>query len=107
MARLFRNEIELRQPYTKHKGFTHTNTGDVAEDVVSVSRDMAEGNRIALVVDTYDAYIEFDGDASSSSMLIPAGSGYFDDGICIELRISAINIVAGQNTRVRGIVWGR
>ena len=102
-----RSEIELIQPYKKHKGFTHSNTTDVAEDVVNVAAAMEEANKVSLIVEWYDAYIEFDADATSSSMLVPAGTGYFDINIKIVTKISAINATAGQNARIRGIVWGR
>ena len=102
-----RQEIELIQPYKRHVVFTHTQSSDVAENVVSVSSNMEEGNKIALIVELNDVYIEFDADASSSSLLIPAGNGYFDEDITIDSRISAINASAGSNARIRGIVWGR
>lgn len=102
-----RSEIELLQPYRSHVGFTHTNTTDNAETAATISSVMEEGNKIALVVDLYDAYVEFDSDATTSSMLLKADTGYYDDNIIITTKITIKNAVNGQNARVRGIVWGR
>ena len=102
-----RSEIELIQPYKRHVMFTHTQSSNIAENVVSVSSNMEEGNKIALIVELNDVYIEFDATATSSSLLIPAGNGYFDEDITLNSRISAINASAGKNARIRGIVWGR
>ena len=102
-----RSEIELIQPYPKHKGFTHTASSDVAEDAVTITGSMSEGNKVAFVVDTYDCYVEFDGDATTSSMYLKADTGYYDDKIVITTNISILNANAGQNARIRGIIWGR
>ena len=107
MPSWIRSEIELLQPYKRHKGFTHTNTTDVAEEIASISGTMQEGNKVSLIVELYDAYVEFDGDATSSSMLVLADTGYYDSNIQITSNISMINKTAGQNARIRGIVWGR
>ena len=98
---------ELVQPYTLHRGFTFTTTGDTAVDAVTLAGSMAEGKKIMLIVEQNDLHVEFDADATTSSMLIPAGSGYADDNIHIGTRISVINANAGQNGRLRGICWGR
>ena len=102
----FRTEIELLQPYGLHKGFTHTATTNNSEDVVIVT-GMTECNKIALMVDSQDAFIEFDGDATSESLLIPAGQGYSDDGIIILTKITMKNAKKNKNARVRGMLWGR
>ena len=107
MAKPWRTEIELLQTYRRHKTFTHTTTTDNAEDAVLVGGAMEEGNKICFIVDLNDAYVEFDESATSTSMLIPAGTGYSDDNLYIADKISIKNATAGQNTRIRGIVWGR
>ena len=53
-----------------------------------------------------DAYIEFDADATTSSMLVPQDEGYFDDSIYIGTKISVLR-KDSTNARVRGIIWGR
>jgi len=98
---------ELAQVFSRHKTFTHTTSGDTAEDAASVLGAMVEGHRVSFVVDLNDLYVEFDDDASSSAMLVPAGTGYSEGGIYIGSRISIINAVAGSNGRIRGIIWGR
>ena len=67
---------------------------------------MGEGNKISFVVELADAYIEFDDDASTSSMLIPENEGYFDEGIWFNTKLS-IKRSASTNVRIRGIIWGR
>jgi len=102
----FRQEIELLQNYSKHKTFTYTTPADTdAHDVVSLTGVMEECNKVSFIVENADAYIEFDSDATTSSMLIPANEGYFDDSIWIGIKIS-IKAVSGQ-PRIRGILWGR
>ena len=83
---LFRQEIELLQQYSKHKAFTFTTSSSSAEDAVTLA--MSEANKISFVVELADAYIEFDDDATTSSMLVPENEGYFDDGIWIGTKIS-------------------
>jgi hypothetical protein len=101
---LFRQEIELLQQYSKHKSFTYTTTSSSAEDAVTLG--MSEANKISFVVELADAYIEFDDDATTSSMLVPENEGYFDDGIWIGTKIS-IKRASSTNARIRGIIWGR
>ena len=101
---LFRQEIELLQQYSKHKAFTYTTTSSSAEDAVTLA--MSEANKISFVVELADAYIEFDDDATTSSMLVPENEGYFDDGIWIGTKIS-IKRAGSTNARIRGIIWGR
>ena len=101
---LFRQEIELLQQYSKHKSFTFTTSGSSAEDAVTLA--MSEANKISFVVELADAYIEFDDDATTSSMLVPQNEGYFDDGIWIGTKIS-IKRAGSTNARIRGIIWGR
>ena len=105
-ARPWRQEIELLQNFAKHATFTFTTSGSTAEDVVVISGNMEEANRISLVVELADAYIEFDDDATTSSMYIPQDEGYFDDGIWIGSKISIIR-ASGTDVRIRGIIWGR
>jgi hypothetical protein len=101
---LFRQEIELLQQYSKHKAFTFTTSSSSAEDAVTLA--MSEANKISFVVELADAYIEFDDDATTSSMLVPQNEGYFDDGIWIGTKIS-IKRAGSTNARIRGIIWGR
>ena len=88
--RPWRQEIELLQKFSRHKTFTLTTSGATAEVVVDVAANMEEANKVSLVVELGDAYIEFDDDATSSSMYIPQDEGYFDDGIWIGSKISII-----------------
>ena len=68
---------------------------------------MEEGNKLSFVVETADAYIAFDEDATTSTgMLVPTNEGYFDDNIYISTKISIIR-AGGTNARIRGIIWGR
>ena len=101
---MFRQEIELLQQYSKHKAFTFTTSGSSAEDAVPLA--MSEANKISFVVELADAYVEFDDDATTSSMLVPENEGYFDDGIWIGTKIS-IKRAGSTNARIRGIIWGR
>jgi len=103
---LFRQEIELLQQYSKHKAFTFTTTSSSAEDAAALAGVMAEANKVSFVVELADAYVEFDDDATTSSMLVPQNEGYFDDGIWIGTKIS-IKRAGSTNARIRGIIWGR
>ena len=103
---LFRQEIELLQQYSKHKAFTFTTTSSSAEDAAALAGVMAEANKVSFVVELADAYVEFDDDATTSSMLVPKNEGYFDDGIWIGTKIS-IKRAGSTNARIRGIIWGR
>ena len=105
-TRPWRQEIELLQNYSKHKTFTVTTTDANATDVVLVTGNMEEANKISLVVETGDAYIEFDADATTSSMYVPADEGYFDNDVWIGTKISVIRATS-TIVRVRGIIWGR
>ena len=102
----WRQEIELLQNYNRHKTFTYTTTSADAETAVDVAAVMEECNKISFVVELADAYVEFDGDATTSSMLIPQDEGYFDDSVYIVSKISIIR-AGSTNARIRGIAWGR
>ena len=102
----WRPTIELLQNYGKHKTFTVTTSSASAIDVVVLSGNMEEANKVSLIVESADAYIEFDADATTSSMLVPQDEGYFDDSVYIGTKISVIR-AGGTNARVRGIIWGR
>ena len=106
MPKPFRQEIELLQNYGSHKTFTFTTSGSSAETVVDIGSNFEEENKISFVVELADAYIAFDEDATTSSMLIPQNEGYFDEGIWIQDKISIIRS-GSTNARIRGIVWGR
>ena len=67
---------------------------------------MEEVNKVSFVVELADAYIEFDGDASATTMLIPQDEGYFDDAIYISNKITIMR-AGSTNARIRGIAWGR
>ena len=105
-TRPWRQEVELLQNYPKHKTFTYTTTTANAEDAVVLAGNMEECNKVSFIVETGDAYIEFDSDATTSSMLIPANEGYFDDSVWFGTKISIIR-ATGTNARIRGIIWGR
>ena len=105
-TRPWRNEIELLQNYSRHKTFTVTTSGASAETAVDISSLMEECNKVSFVVELADAYVEFDSDATTSSMLIPQDEGYFDDNVYIGTKISLIR-AGGTNARIRGVVWGR
>jgi len=105
-TRPWRQEIELLQNYPKHKTFTFTTSGSGAETAVDVSAAMEECNKVSFIVETADAYVAFDEDATTSSMLIPTNEGYFDDSVYIGSKISIIRS-GGTNARIRGIIWGR
>jgi len=99
--------FELLQPFDAFKPFYKTTSGTSAETVMTVSSFMAEANRLTLIVDRGDLYINFNGDASSdgTSMLIPAGTGYTEDFIRLTGKISILR--AGQfNGRIIGAIWG-
>ena len=102
----WRQEIELLQNYQKHKTFTYTTTSSSAEDAITLAGNMEECNKVSFIVESGDAYIEFDGDATTSSMLVPEDEGYFDDSILIGTKISIIR-AGGDSVRIRGILWGR
>ena len=102
----WRDHIELIQNYTQHKTFTFTTSSGSAEDAVVLAGNMEECNKVSFIVETGDAYIEFDSDATTSSMLIPANEGYFDDSVWIGTKISILRS-SSTNARIRGIIWGR
>ena len=82
---IWRQEIELLQTYSKHKSFTFTTDGASAENAITLAGNMEECNKISFIVETGDLYIGFDEDASTTTMLIPANEGYFDDSIYISV----------------------
>ena len=102
----WRGEIELLQNYQKHKTFTYTTTSANAEDAVVLAGNMEECNKDSFIVELGASYIEFDGDASTSTMYVPQDEGYFDDSIWFGTKIS-IKRATGTNVRIRGILWGR
>ena len=102
----WRQQIELAQIYPSHKTFTYTTSSADAETVVDIASSMNECNKVSLIVELGDAYIEFDGDATTSTMLIPQDEGYFDDSIWLGNKIS-IKRASSTNVRIRGILWGR
>ena len=102
----WRQEIELLQNYNRHKTFTYTTTSADAETAVDVAAVMEECNKISFVVESADAYVEFDGDASTSTMLVPENEGYFDDSVWIHTKIS-VKRAGSTNVRIRGILLGR
>ena len=103
-----RSFIELGQPYDTFKPFSFTTSSSSAETVLTVSSFMTEANKITLIVDKADLYINFNGMATTdgTSLLIPAGTGYTDEGIQITGSISVIRSDE-SNGRVTGAIWGR
>lgn len=107
MAKL-QTTIELAQPYTKFKPFTLTTSSADASTILTVSDYMEEANRITIVVDRDDLFVNFGGDATTdgNSMLVPAGTGYTETGVSFNGTISVIR--ANQaNGRIIGAIWGR
>ena len=102
----WRQEIEILQSYSKHKAFTYTTTSANSETAIDLGLAMEEVNKVSFVVELADAYIEFDGDASATTMLIPQDEGYFDDAIYISSKITIMR-AGSTNARIRGIAWGR
>ena len=102
----WRQQIELLQNYPKHKTFTYTTTSGSAENAVILSGNMQECNKVSFIVELGDAYVELDGDATNTSMLVPQDEGYFDDSIWFGTKISVLR-ASGTNVRIRGILWGR
>ena len=60
------------------------------------------------IVDKDDLYVNFGGDATTdgTSMLVPAGTGYTEEGISINGAISVIR-ANPTNGRIVGAIWGR
>ena len=108
MSSPFRQEIELLQNYSKHKSFTFTiaDNGD-AQTAVAIPGNMEECNKISFIVETGDLYIGFDEAARTTTMLIPANEGYFDDSIYIGSKVSVMRSSGSGTPRIRGIIWGR
>tara|TARA_Y100000310_G_scaffold341791_1_gene442163 strand:+ start:8916 stop:9242 length:327 start_codon:yes stop_codon:yes gene_type:complete len=106
-TRPWRTEAEIAQSLIRNAPFTLTTSGDTAETAVTLVGRMEEGVKFSFVVETNDLYVAFDETATSSSMLVPAGTGFFDENVYIGSFISVINATAGSNGRIRGIVWGR
>ena len=112
-TRPWRQEIELQQNYPKHKTFTVTvplpegENPATAQDAVLLAGSMEECNKVSFIVETADAYVEFDSDATTSSMLIPANEGYFDDSVWFGTKISILAATNETQPRIRGIIWGR
>ena len=103
-----RSSIELLQPYEKFKTFTLTTSGSTASTILTVSDYMIEANKITIIVDRDDLYVNLDGDATTdgTSMLVPAGTGYTEDGISFSGDISVIR-ANSSNGRIIGAIWGR
>ena len=103
-----RSSIELLQPYEKFKTFTLTTSSSEASTILTVSDHMIEANKITLIVDKDDLYVNFGGDATTdgTSMLVPAGTGYTEEGISINGAISVIR-ANPTNGRIVGAIWGR
>ena len=102
----WRDHIELLQNYTQHKTFTVTTTDGNAIDAVVLAGSMEECNKVSFIVELGPAYVEFDGDATTSTMYVPQDEGYFDDSIWFGTKISVLRATS-TNVRIRGILWGR
>jgi len=103
-----RSSIELLQPYEKFKTFTLTTSGSAASTILTVSDYMIEANKITLIVDKDDLYVNLGGDATTdgTSMLVPAGTGYTETGVSFNGAISVIR-ANNSNGRIIGAIWGR
>ena len=103
-----RSSIELLQPYEKFKTFTLTTSGSTASTILTVSDYMIEANKITIIVDRDDLYVNFGGDATTdgTSMLVPAGTGYTEDGVSFSGDISVIR-ANPTDGRIIGAIWGR
>ena len=103
-----RSSIELLQPYEKFKTFTLTTSDSGASTILTVSDYMIEANKITIIVDKDDLYVNLDGEATTdgTSMLVPAGTGYTEDGISFSGDISVIRANL-TNGRIIGAIWGR
>ena len=103
-----KSRIDLDQPYESFRPFSLTTSSEDAQTVVDISSYMSEANKITLIVDKNDLYVNFNGVATSDgmSMLIPAGTGYTEEGISITGLISVIRVSPG-NGRISGAIWGR
>ncbi len=106
---VLRSSIELLQPYDAFKTFSLTTSSATAETVLTVSSFMNEANKITLIVDKADLYVNFNGTATTdgTSLLIPAGTGYTEEGIQITGPISVIRSDSSMNGRIIGAIWGR
>ena len=118
-----REQIELVQPYPKVSVFTHVVTTNDSEDIIDISKEMRECNKIQILIDNADVYLRFlerddevnvaeritDSVNHVASLLLIAGAGYFDTNIQLEGRIVVIkaNPDATEVPRIRGICWGR
>jgi hypothetical protein len=102
-----RSHLELIQPYESFKPFSLTTSGDTAQTVLTVSAFMEEAKKITFIVDKGDLYVNFNGTATNdgTSMLVPAGTGYTEEGIAINSTISVIR-ADESNGRIIGVVWG-
>ncbi len=105
MPRQFRSQIETVQTLPRHLFRTYTTTTGSAEDAATLAGTLEEAVKVSIVVDLYDAYVEFDGTATTSGLLIPAGEGYSDQNISILTRISILRATA-NNPRIRIALWG-
>lgn len=108
--RPWRQEIELLQNYPKHKTFTYEVASEgtpTAKTAVDISASMEECNKVSIIIENADAYLAFDEDATTSTMLVPQDEGYFDDAVYIGSKISIIAKTANTQPRIRGIIWGR
>ena len=104
--RPWRQEIELLQNYSKNKTFTKSTSSGDAEIAVDVAAAMQECNKVSFVVENGPAYIAFDEDATTETMLVPQDEVYFDDSVYIGSKSSILR-ASGTNARIRGIIWGR
>lgn len=96
------------QPYANHRGFNFTTTLNTAQTAVNLAAALGNGaTKISFVVDDFDLYVEFDAAATSSSMIIKAGTGYSEDNVYIESYISVLRVNSGEAGKIRGIAWGR
>ena len=99
--------MELAQPYDAFKPFALITSGSIAETVLTVSSFMTEANKITLIVDKADLYINFNGTATTDAIFvlkdipIPQGSTFVwdDDNILSDAFKSGSSVSRYQDTR--------
>ena len=118
---VIREQIELSQPYSKVRTFTLTLNSNDSTDVLDISNYMRECNRISILVDEEDIYIQFmeKGDEittverpsgsplQTDALRLIEGSAYFDDNISLQGRIVVRTADDDRFPTIRGIIWGR
>ena len=103
----FRLPQQLAQVYGSHVGFNFTSTQNASEVAVTIPTSMEEANRVSFIVENFDAYVDFDTTATTSSMIVRAGTGYSEEGIYIGTNITIRPVTSNEFPTIIGICWGR